>query len=89
MHVRKRYTMICETKDIIRDNHISKMAEAFDIFNPLILEDISETEIITILYYMADKLIHFKCTEFFTEDFIRRFKKKCLVLLRHQNRTII
>ena len=56
--------------------HMSKMAEACEIFNPILLKDISETEIVTVLHYMADKLIHFKYTEIFTEDFIRRLKKE-------------
>ena len=56
--------------------HISKMAEACDIFNSMLLKDISETEIVTKLHYMVDKLIHFKYTNIFTEDFMRRLKKE-------------
>ena len=52
------------------------MAGACDIFNPMLLKDISETEIVTKLHYMVDKLIHFKYTNIFTEDFMRRLKKE-------------
>ena len=52
--------------------HITKMAEACDIFNPLVLKDISETEVVTKLYPMAEKLKHFKYNNIFTDGFISR-----------------
>lgn len=45
--------------------HMSKMAEACDMFNPILLKDISQTKVVTKLHYMADILIHFKYNEFF------------------------
>jgi hypothetical protein len=67
--------------------HITKMAEACDIFNPLILKDISETEVVTKLYHMAEKLKHFKYDNIFTDSFISRLKKEMpdVVKASHHN----
>ena len=59
-----------------------KLAEACDIFNPLVLKDLSETEVVTKLYFMAEKLKHFKYDNIYTDGFISRLKKKCLLLLK-------
>ena len=67
--------------------HITKMAEACDIFNPLVLKDISETEVVTKLYHMAEKLKHFKYDNIFTDGFISRLKKEmpAVVKAAHHN----
>ena len=57
-------------------SNIVHMAEAAELFNPVILSDISPTEIVTKLHYLADKLIYFKYDAYFTEGFIKRLKKE-------------
>ena len=52
------------------------MAEAAELFNPVLLSNISETEIVTKLHYLADKLVYFKYAGYFTEGFIKRLKKE-------------
>ena len=55
--------------------NIRQMVKAAKIFNPLYLTGHSDADIITILYPLADKLIHFGCI-IFTEGFITQFKKE-------------
>ena len=57
-------------------SNVVHMAEAAELFNPIMLSEISETEIVTKLHYLADKLIRFKYDSYFTEGFIRRLKKE-------------
>ena len=57
-------------------SNIVHMAEAAELFNPVILSDISPTEIVTKLHYLADKLIYFKYDAYFTEWFIKCLKKE-------------
>ena len=57
-------------------SNIVHMAEAAELFNPVMLSDISPTEIVTKLHYLADKLIYFKYDAYFTEWFIKCLKKE-------------
>ena len=70
--------------------HITKMAEACDIFNPLVLKDILETEVVTKLHPMADKLKHFKYDNILTDGFISRLKKEmsAVVKIAHHNHNL-
>ena len=52
------------------------MAEAAELFNPVMLSNISETEIVTKLHYLVDKLVYFKYAGYFTEGFIKRLKNE-------------
>ena len=55
--------------------NIRQIVKAAKIFNPLYLTGHSDADIITILYPLADKLIHFGYS-IFTEEFIAQFKKE-------------
>ena len=65
------------------------MAEACDIFNPMLLKDILETDIVTKLHYVADKLIYFKYTDIFTYYFIRRLKNEMTGVVEAAKKVII
>ena len=51
------------------------MAEASQIFDPIFLNDIDATTIVTKLHYLADKLRYFRYSHF-SEAFITRLKKE-------------
>ena len=68
---------------------MSKMAKTCDIFNPMLLKDISETDIVTKLHYVADKLIYFKYTDIFTYYFIRRLKNEMTGVVEAAKKVII
>ena len=56
-------------------SNVIHMAEAVELYNPIMLSIVSETEIVTKLYYLADKVIMYKYGSYFTEGFIRCLKK--------------
>ena len=63
------------------------MVEACDIFNPLVLKEISETEVVTKLYPMTEKLKNVKHNNMFTDGFISRLKKEMPAVIKaaHHN----
>ena len=61
------------------------MAKASKIFNPIFLADKSSTETVTILYFLADKLVHFGYNHF-TPTLIYILKKEIPKLVKKANR---
>lgn len=57
-------------------SNIVYMAEAAELSNTVMLSNISATEIVTKLHYLADKIIYLKYDGYFTEGFIKRLKKE-------------
>ena len=57
-------------------SNVTNMAEAAELFNPIMLSEITDTEIVTKLHYLADKLMMYQYESHFTEGFIRRLKKE-------------
>ena len=62
------------------------MAEAAELFNPIMLSSITDTEIVTKLHYLADKLVFFKYNFTFTEGFIKRLKKEMTCVVKEAKR---
>ena len=62
------------------------MAEAAELFNPIMLSSITDTEIVTKLHYLADKLVFFKYNFTFTEGFIKRLKKEMPCVVKEAKR---
>lgn len=61
------------------------MVESTQIFNPLFLKGTSETDIVTVLHPLVDKLQYFSYRQF-TEDFIDQVKKEIHKVLKEVNR---
>ena len=65
--------------------NVRQMVDASQIFNPIFLKGKSDTEIVTVLHPLVDKLIHFGYPQF-TEDFLNQMKKEIPKLLNEVNR---
>jgi len=65
--------------------NIRKLAKASQIFNPIFLADKTSTDIVTILHFLADKLVHFGYNHF-TPTFIYMLKKEMPELVKEANR---
>ena len=73
----------CEFEIILStDQYINsdtyKTAKACNIFDPLVLKDIAETEIVTVLYGMAENI--------FRDDFIDRLKREMPSVVKEAKR---
>jgi hypothetical protein len=61
------------------------MVKAAEIFNPMLLKGTSNTEIVTHLHILADKLNYFNYPQFM-QDFIKHFKKEIPKVVQEANR---
>ena len=82
----------CEFEIILSaDQYINsdtyKTAKACNIFDPLVLKDIAETDIVTVLYGMAEKLKFFKYKNIFRDDFIDRLKREMPSVVKEAKRS--
>ena len=67
-------------------SNVVHMAQAAELFNPIMLSEISETEIVTKLHYLADKLVTYKYDSYFMEEFIKCLKKEIPDVVREAKR---
>ena len=65
--------------------NVRQIVDTSQIFNPIFLKGKSDTEIVTVLHPLVDKLIHFDYPQF-TEDFLNQMKKEIPRLLNEVNR---
>ena len=65
--------------------NIRQMANASQISNPIFLADKTSTGIVTILHFLADKIVHFGKNHF-TPTFIYMLKKEMPELVKEANR---